>query len=146
MHGRGRAPVIHQPLDFRIADINTLQANRPGRVRGLVEHIAAAQQAFGAGLVQNDAAVGPGSDRERNARREVGLDQAGDHVHRRALCGQDQMNAGGAGQLRQAGDSPLGFVGGQHHQVSQFVDHGDNVGQFNRLLAVVILDIARPHL
>jgi hypothetical protein len=32
------------------------------------------------------------------------------------------VDAGGAGELRQAGDGALGFVGGQHHQVGQFVD------------------------
>ena len=41
---------------------------------------------------------------ERNARRQVRLDQAGDDVHRRPLGGEKQVDAHGARHLRQAGD------------------------------------------
>ena len=42
----------------------------------------------------------------------------------------DHVDAGGARQLCQAGDGALGLIGGDHHQVGQFIDHHQQVGQF----------------
>ena len=66
---------------------------------------------------------------ERNARRQVGLDDAGDHVHRRPLRRQNQMDADRARHLRQARDGLLDFVARHHHQVRQLVDDDDDAGQ-----------------
>ena len=66
---------------------------------------------------------------ERDAGRDIRLDQAGDHVHRRALGGQDQVHAGGARLLRQAGDQLLHLLADDHHHVGEFVDDDDDVRQ-----------------
>ena len=71
---------------------------------------------------------------ERDARRNVGLDQAGDHVHRRALRGEDQVDAGGARLLRQARDQLLDLLADHHHQVGELVDdHHDQRQLLERL-------------
>ena len=75
-----------------------------GRTRRQVEHISAPQQGFGAIGVENGARIYFGGHAERYARGEVRLDEAGDHIHRRTLRGQYQMNADGARHLRQPRD------------------------------------------
>ncbi len=40
------------------------------------------------------------------------------------------MDAGGARQLRQARDGAFGLVGGDHHQVGQFVNDHNQEGEF----------------
>ena len=60
--------------------------------------------------------------RERQPRGHVGLDQAGDHVGRRTLGGQHQVDAGGAGQLGDPDDRVLDVARGDHHQVGELVD------------------------
>jgi hypothetical protein len=64
-----------------------------------------------------------------DARGDVGLDQAGDHVHAGALRGQDQVDAGGARLLRQAGNQLFDLLADHHHQVGQLVDHHHDVRQ-----------------
>src|SRR3546814_15933784 len=65
------------------------------------------------------AAVDLGGDVEGNARREVGLDGAGDDVHRRALRRDDQVDAGDARHLRQALDGALDILAGDQHEIRQ---------------------------
>jgi hypothetical protein len=57
--------------------------------------------------------------------REVGLDRTGDDIDRRALGGHDDMDAGGAGHLRQALDGAFDLLAGDHHQVGHLVDDDD---------------------
>ena len=70
-----------------------------------------------------------GRDPERDPAREVGLDQAGDHVHRRPLRGQNQVDADRAGLLRQPRERGLDLGLHRHHQVGQLVDDDDDEGQ-----------------
>ena len=60
---------------------------------------------------------------EGDARRNVRLDEAGDHVDRRTLRGEDQVDAGRARLLREARDQLLDLLAGDHHQVGELVDH-----------------------
>ena len=68
-------------------------------------------------------------DGERDARRDVRLDHAGDDVHARALRGDDQVDADGAGLLGDAGDRVLDVARRHHHQVVELVDDDDDVRQ-----------------
>ena len=63
---------------------------------------------------------------ERHAGRHVGLDHAGDHVDRRPLGGDDQVDAHGARLLGDAGDL-LHVARRDHHQVVELVDDDDDV-------------------
>ena len=97
------------------------------------EHVALAEQALGAALVEDDARVGLRRHGEGDARRDVGLDQAGDDVDRRPLRGDHHVDAAAAAQLAEADDGVLHFGGRHHHEVGQLVDDDHDVRQ--RLLA-----------
>src|SRR5207237_984624 len=58
---------------------------------------------------------------------QVGLDDAGDDVHRRALRGDDEVDAGGAGELGEARDTRLDLGRRDHHVIGELVDEGDDV-------------------
>ena len=118
--------------------MRAVNAVQPGRARRQVQHVAPAQQRFRAVGVQNGARIHLAGHAKGNARREVGLDQAGDDVHRWPLRRQNQVNAHGARHLRQARDGFLDVVRIHHHQIGQLIDHDDDLGQ---RLVLLLLDI-----
>ena len=73
---------------------------------------------------------------ERDAGRDVGLDQARDHVHAGALGGQNQMNTGRTRLLGQARNQLFDLLAHHHHQVGQLVDHHHNVRQTLQRLGI----------
>ena len=82
---------------------------------------------------------------EGDARREVRLDHAGDHVDARPLRREDDVHAGGARLLREAGDADLDVLALLHHQVGELVDHDHDVGQLlGRQLGVGLLVAVGP--
>ncbi len=88
-----------------------------------------AKQLLGTNLVQNGAGIDPRRHLKRDSRRNIRLDQSGNHVHGRSLRGQDQMNAGRPALLRQSCDEFFHLFAHDHHQVRQFVDDDDDVRQ-----------------
>ena len=124
-------------MHFFVAHKRTVHANRQTRSAGHVEHVAHAQQRFGTHLVQDGAAVNLAADLEGDTGWDVGLDQAGDHIHAGPLGRQNQVDAGGARFLRQAGNQLLNLLAHHHHQVGQLVDHHHDVRQALQRLRVV---------
>ena len=121
------APVLGEPLDLLLGDERALDARR-ARLAGRAEqHVALPEQRLGAVLVEDHARVGLRGDRERDPRRHVRLDHAGDHVGARALGGEHQVDAHGARLLRQPDDRVLHVGGRDHHQVGELVDHAQDV-------------------
>ena len=64
------------------------------------------------------------------------------------MRGNDHVDAGGAGHLRQPRDAPFRVFWREHHQIGQFVDDDDDIRQFFAVfvfanLFVVIGDVAR---
>ena len=112
-----------------VADKGAVHANRHAGAAGHVEHVTHAQQGFGAHLVQDGAAVDLAADLKGDARRYVGLDQAGNHIDAGTLRRQNQVNARRARLLRQPGNQFLDLLAHHHHQVSQFVNHDHDVRQ-----------------
>ena len=84
---------------------------------------------LGALLAENGAAIDFRRYLKADAGREVGLDGAGNDVHRGSLGGEYEVDSGGAGKLGDAGDSSLDIVFGNHHEISQFIDDADDVRQ-----------------
>ena len=121
------APVTRELLDLRIGDEHALEADRARRVDRLVEHVAAAEQVLGAGRVEDRARVDLEVMAKAMRRGEVRLDQAGDDVDRRPLRGDDEVDAGRAGELGEAADLASTSKGADHHQVGQLVDDDDQV-------------------
>ena len=67
--------------------------------------------------------------REREAGRDVGLDDTGDHVDRRALRGDHEVDADRAGHLGDAADRVLDVARRDHHQVVELVDDDEDERQ-----------------
>ena len=93
------------------------------------QHVAGADQSLGAGLVEDHTAVGHRGHGEREPSRNVGLDDTGDHVDRRSLRRDHEMNADGARHLRDATDRILDVAGRDHHEVGELVDHDEDERQ-----------------
>ena len=101
---------------------------------GQIQHVTQPQQVFGAHLVEDGAAIDLARYLKRNARGDIGLDEAGNYIHTGALGGQNQVDAGRTRFLRQAGDQLFDFFAHHHHQVGQLVDHDHDMRQaFQRL-------------
>jgi hypothetical protein len=112
-------------LDLVVGDEGAVDAG-DAAAAGHVEHVALAEQLFGALLAKDGAAVDLRRDLEGDAGREVGLDRAGDDVDRRALRRHDHVDAGGARHLREALDRAFDVLAGDHHQVGHLVDDDDD--------------------
>src|SRR5207245_10196407 len=93
-----RLPEADHAVDLRIDDESALDACRLACVDRLVEHVAATEKLFRTTCVEDDAAVDLRADSERDAGGDIGLDQTRDDVGRRALGGDDQVDAAGAGK------------------------------------------------
>jgi hypothetical protein len=124
-----RLPEADHRGGLLFADKRRVQAHQAAGSGRQKEHIAAAQQRLRSVGVEDGARIDLGGQAEADAGGDVGLDEAGDDVHRGPLRGQDEMNADGAGHLRQAGDRLLDVRAVEHHQVGQFVDDDDDVGE-----------------
>ena len=119
----------HHAVYLIVAHERTMHPRGQAVAGGQVQHVAQAQQAFRAHLVENGAAVHLARYLKGNARGDVGLDETSNHVHARALRGEDQVDARCACLLCQAGDEFLDFLAHHHHQVGQFVDDNDQMWQ-----------------
>ena len=93
------------------------------------QHVAHAYQALGARLVEDHPAVGDRGHLEREPRRDVGLDDAGDDVDRRALRRDHEVDAHGSCHLGDAADRRLDVARRDHHEVVQLVDHDEDERQ-----------------
>ena len=71
------------------------------------------------------------SDETANASREgmLALMRPGDHVHRRPLGGQHQVDADSPGHLGYPADRLLDVASSHHHQVVELVDDDQYEGQ-----------------
>ena len=67
----------------------------------------------------------------------VGLDEAGDHIDRRPLGREDEVDAGGARFLREPRDQLLDLLADHHHQIGQLVDHHDDQRHLVQRLGVL---------
>ena len=124
---RLRGDVLDDLLDLVLADPRALHADRLRGAHRQEQRVALADEPVGAGLVEDDAGVGDARHREREPRRHVRLDEAGDDVDRRALRGEDEVDAAGPGELGDADDRVLDVARGDHHEVGELVDDDEEV-------------------
>ena len=115
-------------LPLLIGNESTLDTGGLAATHRREEHIAHTHQLLCSGLVKNDAAFHGGGDGKGNPRGNIGLHQAGDHVGRGTLGGNDQVHPGGTAHLGHAADALLHFFGGHQHQVCQLVNDDDHLG------------------
>ena len=126
-----------QPRALLLGDVRAVQTDEARRRGRQEQHVAAAEQLLGAVAVENRPRVDLRRHAERDARRQVGLDEPGDDVDRRPLRRENQVDADGARHLREPRDRLLDLVAGDHHQVGQLVDDDDDEGQRLGRLAVL---------
>lgn len=121
---------IDDVVDFGVGGEGALGSDLVGGAWGDEEHVAATDELVGAAAVEDGAAVDFGGDFEGDAAGEVGFDDACDDVDGGALGGDDEVDACGAGELGEASDAGFNVGGGDHHEVGEFVDDADDVGEF----------------
>ena len=80
-----------------------MQAAQLGGPRRHEQHVAGAEQSLRADRIENRARIHPRGHLQRDPRRQIRLDKSGQHVNRRPLRGQNQMDTGGARLLRETG-------------------------------------------
>ena len=127
-------------MDFVIVDEGAMHPHRQPGARGQVEHVTVPQQLLRPALVQYRAGIDLGRHLERHPGRNVGLDQAGDNVHRWPLRRKDEVDACGTGFLGDSRNKLLDLLADDHHHVGKFVDdhHDERQGfQFRAFLLVV---------
>ena len=125
-------------LDALIADLfDTMHAHNGFGVTRAVQHIAHAQQGFGSVGVENGRAIHAGMYLKGDACRNVSAYQLSDYVVMGIFGGHHEVNARSACLLRQTCDECLYLFAGSHHQVGQFVDDDDDVGQMSHRLTGV---------
>src|ERR1017187_2375446 len=120
---------LHDVLQFLVGDeraLGTFQIAGTGRQ---VEHVAFAEQFVRAHRIENRPRVHAARHLERNARRNVRLDDAGDDIHGRPLRGDDAMDARRARHLRDASDGHFDIRRRDEHEVRQLVNDDDDVGK-----------------
>src|SRR5262245_19973816 len=100
---RGRVLLVplHQPLGLVGRDECPLHTQRLALARWQEQHVAVAEQGFGAVLIEDRATIDFRRDAERDTAGKIRLDQTGDDVHRWPLRREHQMNPDRARFLRQ---------------------------------------------
>ena len=122
----GRADRGHHAADLLVGEIGALATQDLTCAGGEEEHVAVAEQPFRTALIEHDSAIGPAGHLEGDAGWQVALDQARDHVDRRLLRGEDQVDADGPALLGQPDDVLLDLLACRHHHVGDLVgDHHD---------------------
>ena len=145
--GSGFDKVQHS-ADLFIRHKGTLHTHGLGSTDRQEQHIAVAQQLFGAAAVQNGAGVDLAGNCKCNTAGDVGFDQAGDNVHAGALGCHNQVDTGRTGFLGNAADIIFHLFAGNHHQVGQLVNDNGDIRQVFQHIGVLLgqlviaLDIA----
>ena len=106
-----------------------MDAVGPGASGGQEKRVTLAKKLLPSATVQDRTGINLGVHAIAQSRRQVGLDDTRDDVHARALRGQYQMNAHGAGFLGDAGDAVFHLAARHHHQIRQFINDHDDEGQ-----------------
>ena len=87
------ARLLDDQRDLLLRHERALDALQPRGAERLEEHVALAEQAFGAVRVEDHARVRLRRDGEGDPRRDVRLDHPGDHVDGRTLRREHEMDA-----------------------------------------------------
>ena len=122
-------PVLNHSVDFLVANKRPMDAHRRGGVRPGVEHIPHPEQRFRTALIENGTRVNFTRHGKGDTRRNVGLNQTGNDIHRRTLRRQHQVDPRRTRFLCQASDQLFHLLTDGHHQVGEFVHQHHYVRQ-----------------
>ena len=129
--------VLDHPVHLAIGHERSVDALRMPSTGRQIKHVALPEQSFGAHLVEDGARIDLARDLERDARRNVGLDETGDDVDRGPLRREDQVDARSARFLRDPRDQLFDLLAGYHHQIGKLVDDYDDQRHFVDRLGIV---------
>src|SRR5690606_15979665 len=124
------APVGRYAMHFVVGDEGTVDALCDATAGRQEEHVTVSEQLFRATLTEDGARVDLRLHHEGQTRGNVGLDEAGEYVHRRTLGSEHEVDAGGTRLLRDTRDQLLDLLAHHHHHVGEFVDHHYDQWQF----------------
>ena len=96
------------------------------------EHITFSKKLLGSVHIQNCPGIHTGRYGESNSGRHIRLDQTGDNIYRRSLCGNDQMDTCRTCKLGQTTDSILHLSGSNHHKVGKLIHDDHDLRHFHR--------------
>ena len=139
--------MLDDGANLGLGDPRALDTHRRRGTRTQVEGVTLAGERLSPVLVEDDPRVQLRGRGEGQARGDVGLDEAGDHLGDGSLGGQDQVDPGSAGQLGDALDRGLHVLRGGHHEVGELVDDDQEVGVGAQLSlgSRQGLDLSGPH-
>ena len=109
-----------------------MDARQFGGARREEKHVARAQEFFRPVLIKDGAGIHLRRYLKRDARGEIGLDDARNDVHRGALGGEDQVDARRSRHLGQTRQGFFHVALGDEHQICQFINEDHNIGQLLR--------------
>ena len=117
-------------MHFIIRHKRPMHPNRVPAARRHVQHVPHSQQGLGPHLIQNRARIDLARYLKRHPGRNIRFNQARNHIHRRALGCQNQMQTRRPGFLRNPRNQFFHLFTHHHHQIRQFIDDDHNRGQF----------------
>ena len=121
--------VIDHTVHLLIAHKGAMHAHRVARATVHVQHVAHSKQRLGTHLIQNGARINFAAHLESNARGDIGLDEASDHINAWALCCQNQMHPSSPCFLCKTCNQLFDFFAHHHHQIGQLVNDHHHMGQ-----------------
>src|SRR5690606_30489285 len=113
---------VDDGVDLFLRNPRSLDALGTWLLGGDDQHVSHADQLLGSGAIDDHSTVCLRGDRERQPGRDVGLDDAGDHIDRRALGGDHEVDPHCACHLGDTHDGFFDLATCHHHQVVELVD------------------------
>ena len=118
-------------MHFVVGNEGPRHPGRVSRTRGEVEHVALAEERFGAHLVEDGTGVDLAGNLKGHTRGDIGLDQAGDDINARTLRCEDKMDARARAFCARRAISSSTFAD-HHHKVRRFVDDHHHIGHMDQ--------------
>jgi hypothetical protein len=94
------AAVVDDRVDFIIAQVSPLASKQGTGPRPQKEHVSVSKQLVSSILIEHHAAIGSAGDLETDPCGQIAFDQTGDHIDRRFLRREDQVDPNGPALLR----------------------------------------------
>ena len=94
------AAVVDDRVDFIVAQVSPLASKQGTGPRPQKEHVPVSEQLVSSVLIEHHAAIGSAGDLETNPCGQIAFDQTCDHIDRRLLRREDQVDPNGPALLR----------------------------------------------
>ena len=113
--------------DLTLGDEGALNSHGLVRAHREKQPIALPYELLCPGLIKDDPAVGEARCRERQAARNIRLDETGYDVNAWALSGEHKMDAGRSRKLRDAHNRLFNVTRRDHHEICKLIDDDQEI-------------------